>query len=68
MNPLLETIVRDLAQAAPKSALPWAPVVPDTAPRTGPVRRGTAAALRALARRVDPHGARIVVSGVATAR
>lgn len=59
MNPLLDTIVRDLAHRTPASALPGAPVVDDT-PRAAVARRRVGAALHAVARAIEPHDARRV--------
>ena len=55
MNPLLDTLIRDLAHGEPTSALPGAPVVPDRLPRAGAARRVLGAALHAMANRIEPH-------------
>lgn len=54
MNPLLDTIIRDLAHGTGASALPGAPVV-DHAPRRATTwRRQAGGALHGLARRIEP--------------
>ena len=61
MNPLLDIIVRDLAaHGTGASALPDAPVVADVPGRTAMTRRHAGAALRALARVVEPRQSRPV--------
>lgn len=57
MNPLIETIGRDLTRDAASSALPWAPVVSPAPARLGVTRRRAGAALRSLAHRVEPRDA-----------
>jgi hypothetical protein len=59
MNPLLHSIVIDLAHGEPASALPGAPVVDDT-PRAAAARRRVGAALHAVARAIEPNDARRV--------
>lgn len=59
MNPLLDTLVRDLAHREAASALPGAPVVDDT-PRTAGARRRVGAALHALACVIEPSDSRRV--------
>ena len=57
MEPLLSTLVRDLAHGTAASALPSAPVVPHT-PRRATIVRGLAgSALHRLARRIEPREA-----------
>ena len=56
MNPLLDTIVRDLAaNGTAASALPAAPVVPHVPGRTVTVRRQAGALLHTLAGLVEPR-------------
>ena len=55
MNPLLDTIVRDLAHGTAASALPGAPVVPHTPARHTVLCRRAGAALHGLARRIEPR-------------
>ena len=55
MNPLLDTLVRELAHGTAASALPGAPVVPDTPRRATTIRRQAGAALHRLARRIEPR-------------
>ncbi len=56
MNPLLDIIVRDVAaHGTGASALPHAPVVAHVPGRSVTVRRHAGAALRALARVVEPR-------------
>ena len=57
MELLLNTLVRDLAHGTAASALPGAPVVPDTPRRGTIVRRQAGAVLHRLARRVEPREA-----------
>ena len=59
MNPLLDIIVRDaVAHSTGASALPDAPVVAHVPGHTVTVRRHAGAALRALARVVEPRQSR----------
>ena len=55
MEPLLNTLVRDLAHGTAASALPGAPVVPHTPRRATMVRRRAGSALHRLARRIEPR-------------
>ena len=55
MEPLLSTLVRDLAHGTAASALPGAPVVPYTPRRATVMRRQAGAALHRLARRIAPR-------------
>jgi hypothetical protein len=57
MEPLLSTLVRDLAHGTGASALPDAPVVPHTPRRATILRRQAGAALHGLARRIEPREA-----------
>lgn len=58
MNPVLDTIFRDLAHGTAASALPGAPVVPH-APGRGTILRGhLGAALHRVAGRIEPHTTR----------
>ena len=57
MNPVLDTIFRDLAHGGAASALPGAPVVPHR-PGRGTILRGQlGAALHRAARRIEPQAA-----------
>ena len=60
MNPLLDTIARNLAHGTGASALPSAPVVPDTPGRASILRLQVGAALHGVARRIEPRDARRV--------
>ncbi len=69
MNPLLDTIVRDLAHGEAASALPGAPVVPEPAPRAAALRLrvgdGPAPPRPAhRAARRPPHGGRSLPHGM----
>ena len=58
MNPVLDTVIRGLANGTAASALPAAPVVPHV-PGRGTILRGQlGAALHRVARRIEPQGAR----------
>ncbi len=57
MEPLLSTLVRDLAHGTASSALPNAPVVPYTPGRATTLRRQVGASLHGLARRIEPRDA-----------
>ena len=57
MEPLLDTLVRDLAHGTAASALPGAPVVPYTPGRATIMRRQAGAVLHRLARRIEPREA-----------
>lgn len=63
MNPLLDTIVRDLAHGEAASALPGAPVVPEPTPRAAALRLRVGTALHHLAQRIEPRGAHRVEAG-----
>ena len=57
METLLSTLVRDLAHGTGTSALPTAPVVPDTPGRATTLRRQVGLSLHGLARRIEPRDA-----------
>ena len=58
MNPVLDTIFRDLARGGAASALPGAPVVSHVPGRATILRGQLGAALHRVARRVEPQAAR----------
>ena len=58
MNPVLDTIFRDLAHGAAASALPAAPVAPHVLGRAAILRGQLGAALHGVARRVEPQATR----------
>jgi hypothetical protein len=58
MNPVLDTIFRDLAHGGAVSALPGAPVVPHVPGRGTTLRGQLGAALHRVARRVEPQATR----------
>jgi len=60
MNPVLDSIFRDLAHGAAASALPAAPVVPHVLGRATVLRGQLGAALHRVARRVEPQATRRV--------
>ena len=58
MNPVLDSIFRDLAHGTAASALPAAPVVPHVPGRSTILRGHVGAALHRVARRVEPQATR----------
>jgi hypothetical protein len=58
MNPVLDSIFRDLAHGTAASALPAAPVVPHVPGRSTILRGQVGAALHRVARRVEPQATR----------
>jgi hypothetical protein len=58
MNPVLDSIFRDLAHGTAASALPAAPVVPHVPRRSTILRGQVGAALHRVARRVEPQATR----------
>ena len=60
MNPVLDTIFRDLAHGTAASALPAAPVVPHVPARATNLRVQLGGALHRVARRVEPQATRRV--------
>jgi hypothetical protein len=58
VNPVLDTIFRDLAHGAAASAQPAAPVVPHVPGRASILRGQLGAALHRAARRVEPSATR----------
>ena len=55
MNPVLDTIFRDLAHGTAASALPGAPVLSHVPGRSAILRAQLGAALHRVARRVEPQ-------------
>ncbi len=58
MNPVLDTVIRGLANGTAASALPGAPVVPHLPGRSTIVRGQLGAGLHRVARRIEPRATR----------